>query len=86
MSAAISGTPAIALSWGLMTGYKPPTQDLIEGALKYSCEVISKLWELGFPEDYLLYTVNVPVSSPPPLATHPPPCPPATCTRLTARH
>ena len=65
MSAAIAGTPSIALSWGLMTGYKPPTQDLIEGAIKISCQVISKLWDLGFPEPSLLYTVNVPVSSTP---------------------
>ena len=64
MSAAIAGTPAIALSWGLMTGYKPPAQDLIDGALTASCKVISKLWELGFPESYLLYTVNIPVSCP----------------------
>lgn len=68
MSAAIAGTPAIALSWGLMTGYKPPTRDLIDGALTASCQVISKLWELGFPEQFLLYTVNIPVS--PRCATH----------------
>lgn len=64
MSASIVGTPAIALSFGLMTGFKPPAQDLIDGALRHSCEVVRQLWELGFGEgaDAVgVYSVNVPL-------------------------
>jgi 5'/3'-nucleotidase SurE len=65
MSAAISGTPAIALSWGLMSGYKPPSGDLVEAATKLSCQLIEQLWEVGFGEGHDkvdLYSVNIPVS------------------------
>lgn len=65
MAASLSGIPSIALSFGLMTDYKPPTQDLVEGAILASCKVVKQLWELGWGEEGKdrvdVYTVNVPV-------------------------
>lgn len=64
MSAAVCGKPAIALSWGLMTGFKPPTQDLISGALTHSCKIVERLWQLGWgagESAVSVYTVNVPL-------------------------
>lgn len=67
MSASITGVPAIALSFGLMEGYKPPGDAIVDGALSSSCKVIKQLWELGWgqegPERVDLYSVNVPVST-----------------------
>lgn len=65
MAAAISGTRAIALSWGLMAGYKPPSNDLVEAATRISCQLIQQLWDIGFGEgtDKVdVYSVNIPVS------------------------
>ncbi|ORY86724.1 survival protein sure-like phosphatase/nucleotidase [Leucosporidium creatinivorum] len=64
MSAAISGVPSIALSWGLMTGYRPPGKDLISAAATASCKVVKRLYELGFGEGEnkaQVYSVNVPL-------------------------
>ncbi|KAM0793196.1 hypothetical protein ACM66B_000666 [Microbotryomycetes sp. NB124-2] len=64
MSAAISGTPSIALSWGLMQHYKPPSQEIRDAATKLSVEIIKRLWEIGFGEgeDKVdVYSVNVPL-------------------------
>lgn len=66
MSAAISGVPSIALSWGLMTHYKPPGKDIVDAAARVSCDVVKRLWELGFGEGENkcdVYSVNVPVSN-----------------------
>jgi tubulin--tyrosine ligase len=80
MSASLSGVPAIALSWGLMTGHKPPTQAILDGAVKSSCAVVKKLWETGWGEGASkvdVFSINVPVSLPLPLShlfeepTHP---------------
>ncbi|KAK4703582.1 hypothetical protein P7C70_g2635, partial [Phenoliferia sp. Uapishka_3] len=67
MAASLSGIPSIALSFGLMTGYKPPSSDLVDGAIKASCEVVKKLWEEGWSgeneekERVDVYSVNVPI-------------------------
>ncbi|KAK4058077.1 hypothetical protein OIO90_000816 [Microbotryomycetes sp. JL221] len=64
MSAAISGTPAIALSWGLMQHYKPPSQEIRDAATRVSVDIIKRLWEIGFGEgaDKVdVYSVNIPL-------------------------
>ncbi|KAM0756167.1 sure-like protein [Meredithblackwellia eburnea MCA 4105] len=64
LSAALTGLPSIALSLGLMTGYKPPPQNLVDGAVKAACSVVKQLWEMGWGEgaDKVdVYTVNVPI-------------------------
>lgn len=64
MAAAISGSHAIALSWGLMEGYKPPPQEFVDAAVKLSCQVVERLYKLGFGEGDSkvdVYSVNVPV-------------------------
>ena len=64
MAASLSGVPSIALSFGLMDGHKPPGADLVEGALKASCEVMKQLWEMDWGEGLErvdLFSVNVPV-------------------------
>lgn len=69
MVGGLSGMPAIALSFGLMEGYKPPGQDLVDGAVRAACNVCKNLWELGWGDDSIegkdrvdVYTVNVPVT------------------------
>ncbi|BGP21742.1 hypothetical protein JCM10295v2_000617 [Rhodotorula toruloides] len=64
MAAAISGSHAIALSWGLMEGYKPPPQEFVDAAVKLSCQVVERLYKLGFGEGDSkvdVYSVNVPL-------------------------
>ncbi|SCV68456.1 BQ2448_577 [Microbotryum intermedium] len=66
MAAALSHIPAIALSWGLMEGYKPPAQSFIQGAVDVSCQIVSKLWQLGWEQSdnehrVDVYSVNVPL-------------------------
>lgn len=64
MSAAISGVPSIALSWGLMTHYKPPGKELVDAAAKVSCQLVQRLYDLGWGEGANkcdVYSVNVPV-------------------------
>ncbi|GAA5876338.1 hypothetical protein JCM3774_003727 [Rhodotorula dairenensis] len=64
LAASISGTRAVALSWGLMEGYKPPPADFIDAAAKLSCRVIEKLAESGWDagEEHVdVYSVNVPL-------------------------
>ncbi|BGP44781.1 hypothetical protein JCM10450v2_000595 [Rhodotorula kratochvilovae] len=64
LAAAISGAPAIALSWGLMEGYKPPPQEFVVAASKLSCEVVRRLYEVGWGEGEErvdVYSVNVPL-------------------------
>lgn len=65
MAASLSGTRAVALSWGLMEGYKPPPAEFVDAAAKLSCQVIEKLAESGWgsgEEHVDVYSVNVPVS------------------------
>lgn len=65
MAASLSGTRAVALSWGLMEGYKPPPAEFVDAAAKLSCQVIEKLAEAGWgsgEEHVDVYSVNVPVS------------------------
>jgi broad specificity polyphosphatase/5'/3'-nucleotidase SurE len=64
MAASLSGVPSIALSFGLMGGYKPPPDALVTSGIEASCNVIKKLWETGWGEgkDRVdVYSVNVPV-------------------------
>ncbi|BGP67337.1 hypothetical protein NBRC10513v2_000655 [Rhodotorula toruloides] len=64
MAAALSGSHAIALSWGLMEGYKPPPQEFVDAAVKLSCQVVERLYKLGFGEGDSkvdVYSVNVPL-------------------------
>ncbi|GAA6061696.1 hypothetical protein JCM10212_005988 [Sporobolomyces blumeae] len=64
LAASLSGTPGIALSWGLMEGYKPPGQDLVDAAVKLSCDVIKRLYSVGWGEGANkvdVYSVNVPL-------------------------
>lgn len=65
LAGSLSGTPGIALSWGLMEGYKPPGQELVDAAVQVSCDVIQRLHKLGWGEGANkvdVYSVNVPVS------------------------
>ncbi|SGY34572.1 BQ5605_C002g01654 [Microbotryum silenes-dioicae] len=59
MAASLSHIPAIALSWGLMEGYKPPSQSFIQGAVDVSCQIASKLWELGWEQADSEHRVDV---------------------------
>lgn len=69
IGAALAGAmsvPAIALSFGLMTGYKPPPVDMVEAGIRESCKVMQQLWNLGWGsvetgDKVDVYSVNVPV-------------------------
>ncbi|GAA5870075.1 hypothetical protein JCM16303_001888 [Sporobolomyces ruberrimus] len=64
LAGSLSGTRGIALSWGLMEGYKPPGQELIDAAVQLSCDVIERLYKLGWGEGENkvdVYSVNVPL-------------------------
>ncbi|GAA5953515.1 hypothetical protein JCM8115_000548 [Rhodotorula mucilaginosa] len=64
LAASLSGTRAVALSWGLMEGYKPPPAEFVDAAAKLSCQVIEKLAEAGWgsgEEHVDVYSVNVPL-------------------------
>ncbi|GAA5980614.1 hypothetical protein JCM10908_001708 [Rhodotorula pacifica] len=64
LAASISGSRAIALSWGLMEGYKPPPAEFVDAAARLSCQVIEKLAEAGWgdgEEHVDVYSVNVPL-------------------------
>lgn len=64
MAASLSGIPSIALSFGFMTGHKPPGDAIVQGAILASCKLVSKLWEVGWGsgEDRIgVYSVNVPL-------------------------
>ncbi|GAA5914782.1 hypothetical protein JCM8208_005700 [Rhodotorula glutinis] len=64
MAAAISGANAIALSWGLMEGWKPPPQEFVEAATNVSRDVVERLYDVGWGEGderVDVYTVNVPL-------------------------
>lgn len=66
MAASLSGVPSIALSFGLMEGYKPASEELVAGGIKASCQVVQQLWELGWGEGAErvdVFSVNVPVRS-----------------------
>jgi len=59
-----SGANAIALSWGLMEGWKPPPQEFVEAATSVSRDVVERLYDVGWGEGderVDVYTVNVPV-------------------------
>lgn len=67
MAASLSGAKAIALSWGLMDGYKPPPKEFVDAASKVSCDVVKRLYELGWgsgEEQVDVYSINVPVRRP----------------------
>ncbi|GAA5838314.1 hypothetical protein JCM5353_006847 [Sporobolomyces roseus] len=64
LAGSLSGTPGIALSWGLMEGYKPPGQNLVDAAVGVSCDVVQRLYNLGWGEGANkvdVYSVNVPL-------------------------
>ncbi|GAA5892675.1 hypothetical protein JCM5296_003994 [Sporobolomyces johnsonii] len=64
LAASLSGVNSIALSWGLMEGYKPASDDLVDAAVKVSCDVVKRLFELGWgegPDKVDVYSVNVPL-------------------------
>ncbi|GAA5995009.1 5'/3'-nucleotidase SurE [Rhodotorula paludigena] len=64
MAASLSGAKAIALSWALMDGYKPPPKEFVDAASKASCDVVKRLTELGWgsgDEQVDVYSVNVPL-------------------------
>ncbi|GAA5922345.1 5'/3'-nucleotidase SurE [Sporobolomyces koalae] len=64
LAGSLSGTPGIALSWGLMEGYKPPPQEFIDAAVGVSCDVVERLSRLGWgdgPNKVDVYSVNVPL-------------------------
>lgn len=63
LGAALSASfslPAIALSYGVMEGHKPPRADVIERAYEVSCDVVAKLWQTGW-SGVDVYSVNVPL-------------------------
>lgn len=48
-----------------MEGYKPPGQNLVDAAVEVSCDVVQRLYNLGWGEGANkvdVYSVNVPVS------------------------
>ncbi|GAA6047348.1 hypothetical protein JCM3770_001900 [Rhodotorula araucariae] len=64
MAAAISGAQAIALSWGLMEGFKPPPPEFVAAASKLSCEIVKRLYDVGWGEGANrvdVYSVNIPL-------------------------
>lgn len=67
LAGSLSSCPGIALSWGLMEGYKPPKDEFIDAAVETSCRVVQKLYELGWGgggggrDKVDVYSVNVPV-------------------------
>ncbi|GAA5949640.1 hypothetical protein JCM3765_002737 [Sporobolomyces pararoseus] len=64
LAGSLSGTPGIALSFGLMEGYKPPGQELVDEAVTLSCAIIERLYKLGWAEGENkvdVYSVNVPL-------------------------
>ena len=67
MAAALSGIPAIALSYGIFA--RPPPEDVVARADELACSVVEQLWEHGFVEsaEAELYSVNIPLM--PELAT-----------------
>ncbi|KAI5475502.1 tubulin-tyrosine ligase [Pseudohyphozyma bogoriensis] len=62
MSASLAGMPAIALSFGMMPGYRPPPSEFLPPAFKASCEIIKNLHEAGWEESGAeIYSINVPL-------------------------
>lgn len=62
MAASLSAVPSIALSWGLVKGYKPPGDVIVNAAARLSTSVSKTLWDLGgWQGDVDVYTVNIPV-------------------------
>ncbi|GAA5908221.1 5'/3'-nucleotidase SurE [Sporobolomyces salmoneus] len=64
LAGSLSGTPGIALSFGLMEGYKPPGKELVDRAVELSCMVIERLFKLGWGKGENkvdVYSVNVPL-------------------------
>ena len=61
MAAALSGIPAIALSYGIFA--RPPPEDVVARADELACSVVEQLWEHGFVEsaEAELYSVNIPL-------------------------
>ncbi|GAA5849970.1 hypothetical protein JCM8547_000967 [Rhodosporidiobolus lusitaniae] len=64
LAASLSGQKAIAVSFGLMEGYKPPPKQFVDAAVKETCKIIQRLYDLGWGEreDKVdVYSVNVPL-------------------------
>lgn len=64
LAGSLSGTPGIALSFGLMEGFKPPGQELVDEAVTLSCRVIDRLYKLGWGQGENkvdVYSINVPL-------------------------
>ncbi|BGP12731.1 hypothetical protein JCM10213_008869 [Rhodosporidiobolus nylandii] len=62
LSASLSGTKAIAVSFGLMEGYKPPPKDVVDQAVRLTADVVKRLCEEGWKEKGVdVYSVNVPL-------------------------
>ncbi|GAA6032834.1 hypothetical protein JCM8097_000819 [Rhodosporidiobolus ruineniae] len=67
LAASLSGKKAIAVSYGLMEGYKPPPKEFVDAATTMTCKVIQQLYESGWPEGQSkqdrvdVYSINVPL-------------------------
>ncbi|GAA5835188.1 hypothetical protein JCM11251_006639 [Rhodosporidiobolus azoricus] len=64
LAASLSGVPSIAVSFGLMEGYKPPPKEFVDAAVKESCKIVEKLCSVGWGEGQEkvdVYSVNVPL-------------------------
>ncbi|GAA5976820.1 hypothetical protein JCM11641_000880 [Rhodosporidiobolus odoratus] len=64
LSASLSGAKAIAVSFGLMEGYKPPPKEVVDAAIKLAAQVVQRLvaegWKDG-EEKVDVYSINVPL-------------------------
>ncbi|GAA5904316.1 hypothetical protein JCM6882_003194 [Rhodosporidiobolus microsporus] len=64
LAASLSGVPSIAVSFGLMEGYKPPPKEFVNAAVKETCKVVERLCQVGWGEGgerVGVYSVNVPL-------------------------
>lgn len=61
MAAALSGVPAIALSYGIFA--RPPPENVVAAADAIACSIVEQLWEHGFVDtaEAELYSVNIPL-------------------------
>jgi tubulin--tyrosine ligase len=72
LAASLSGLKSIAVSYGLMAGYKNPTPtEFVMAANEATCKIVKKLYEEGWKEGgekVDVYSINVPVRLPFPLS------------------
>lgn len=66
LAGALSHIPSIAISFGLMEGYKPPPAEMVNVAISETCKVVEQLWNLSFGNEESgdkvdVYSVNVPL-------------------------